>query len=1274
MNLKYISQWIAKRLIFAAACLLLFLAVVISAGREFSGTIIHSKKLIEDKISTALHLDVKSSAISADWRGLNPSVIFSDFELYTPGQTKPMLEVMKLQAEISLIQSIINRKLILGDIHVYAPSLSVVQRDSDTWGLAHGPITDAKSEAKKSFDTTILDFFGDVAVHYASVSLVSAKGVSYQIKDLSFNASVSSNSLRAAGDATLDKGGIIPLQFDLDLDGDWLQPADIEFDIYLGLSGVDVFDFIPSQKVAGFDVEDFKFGTQLWINGEEGVVTDATVLLNVPKARFSPPNSAQDHEVELLTTFLHWQFDDGEWDLAIDRTSFFLDGAPFDLEPVSISYNDNEEFPWFIYAKQVDVGKIAALAPMVLPDEQYSFLRQLAPSALLRDSQLELSFVEKPRFRFKSNISDLSIKPVADIPGVENVSGYIESDERVGFLDFYGQDVIFNYASLFRSGWIFDAGSGHLSWAIGNESYELAGEQLSLAGDFGDFRGEFYAYIPYDERAGELDLNLGVLNANAQHTPAFLPADIMEATLVDWIDSAIKGGQVVEGAYVYQGSTALAATETEFTSSMFFDVKGGTVKYQNEWPELTEVKGVVVVDSLTQVFAESASLLDTALHGVAVEYDAVLDAINVDSNVVGHVKDIGHLLKSTPLKNELSEDIQAFDAKGALDGSIALVIPLREGEVSVKTQFFIQRGHLAMPRFNLTLDDIEGQFNFDSDKGVEAKGITAQFLDRPFTVDIRANRNKDNVPDSSIQFKGNVLANTLKKWSDSPWVSYLDGETAIEGEVLIQGGDEGSKLDSYLRLKSSLEGLAVNLPEPIGKKTKAKRNLNIKLGLNENRKKALVHYGRDLTIAALFDDDGFKGAHIGFGRDEKISYHDSGVIFTGRLSRLDLDPWRKLMLSSIGGSTASTKSTNYDLFDYASINVDDLKLFDRHFENLDISLDRKRSVWVVDAKNRMVDGTFELFDDDSLPVSIQLAYLNIPYNETGDDSAAALTNFSPSDIPPLSVKIDQLALGKERYGSWDVNVAPIVDGMKVSVNKVDVKGMVLNDASWLQWTAKNKIHQTSMYLDASTENIASVLEQWGYAKAMESESGEFKFSSIWDGTPAEYDRLKTIGELELSIEDGRFLEVEQSARVLRLIGIFNVTKIARRMRLDFSDLYQTGFQYDSINGILSIKNGIASWKEDLKVNSPSSSFSFSGSVNFKDETLNQKMLVTLPVSENLPWYAVLAAQPAVAVGLWVVNELFEDQINKFSSARYTVTGSFDDPKIEFDKLFDRMRK
>jgi uncharacterized protein YhdP len=143
-----------------------------------------------------------------------------------------------------------------------------------------------------------------------------------------------------------------------------------------------------------------------------------------------------------------------------------------------------------------------------------------------------------------------------------------------------------------------------------------------------------------------------------------------------------------------------------------------------------------------------------------------------------------------------------------------------------------------------------------------------------------------------------------------------------------------------------------------------------------------------------------------------------------------------------------------------------------------------------------------------------------------------------------------------------------------------------------------------------------------------------------------------------------------AADVLKVVGILNINNLARRLRLDFSDLYKKGLSYDKIQGILLFDRGKLTMIEPLTVKGPGSSLKMTGDFNLVSGDIDAQMVVALPITSNLPWVVALALPGGLplAAGVFVAGKVFEKQLQKLTSAVYSVTGTLDKPTIAFERL------
>jgi hypothetical protein len=94
--------------------------------------------------------------------------------------------------------------------------------------------------------------------------------------------------------------------------------------------------------------------------------------------------------------------------------------------------------------------------------------------------------------------------------------------------------------------------------------------------------------------------------------------------------------------------------------------------------------------------------------------------------------------------------------------------------------------------------------------------------------------------------------------------------------------------------------------------------------------------------------------------------------------------------------------------------------------------------------------------------------------------------------------------------------------------------------------------------------------------------------------------------------------------------------------------------------------------EPMKVDGAGSKFRIVGTVDLIEGQLDNEMIVTLPVTKGLPWYAayVALANPLAGLGVLVGERVLRKPLEQFSSAKYQISGTLDDPELKFVNVWD----
>ena len=167
--------------------------------------------------------------------------------------------------------------------------------------------------------------------------------------------------------------------------------------------------------------------------------------------------------------------------------------------------------------------------------------------------------------------------------------------------------------------------------------------------------------------------------------------------------------------------------------------------------------------------------------------------------------------------------------------------------------------------------------------------------------------------------------------------------------------------------------------------------------------------------------------------------------------------------------------------------------------------------------------------------------------------------------------------------------------------------------------------------------MGDVLEASGYARSIETESMLTYASVSWPGSPLNFELLQLRGDIQSGVKTGRFLEATSGNNALRVFSLLNFSAIAKRMSFNFKDVFGRGISFEKIEADTRLDDGLLRFVQPMRVEGTGGDFKVNGVVDLNEGTLDNEMVVTLPVNKSLPWLgAYLAlANPVVGIGVLV---------------------------------------
>jgi len=448
------------------------------------------------------------------------------------------------------------------------------------------------------------------------------------------------------------------------------------------------------------------------------------------------------------------------------------------------------------------------------------------------------------------------------------------------------------------------------------------------------------------------------------------------------------------------------------------------------------------------------------------------------------------------------------------------------------------------------------------------------------------------------------------------------------------------------------------------------RDTVFRMTLQGAERRYWLDYGdlADFTFAAPASNFAEGRGELFLGSGNAVLPGAKGLSIRGVLSELDVEPWKALVDRYAGQDPGGSAK---QLLSGADFRVGKLTGFGTTLDQARVQLDRKPAAWGLQLDSQQVKGTVGLPDAKGAPIAVNLQYVRLPAPDPAvqaDENAPdPLASVDPTKVPALDINIAQLFQGKDLVGAWSLKVRPTAKGLAFNSMNLGLKGMQLQGAGGWEGVPGT----TSSWYKGRLEgkNLADVLKGWGFAPTVTSDNFHLDIDGRWPGSPAWVGLKRYSGSLDATLNKGQMVEVEGGAQALRVFGLLNFNSIGRRLRLDFSDLFDKGLSYDRVKGLLVASNGVFVTREPITLTGPSSNLELNGTLDMVADRIDAKVLVTLPLTNNLPIAALIVGAPAVGGALFLIDKLIGDRVARFASVKYTVKGPVKEPKITFEKPF-----
>jgi len=1076
------------------------------------------------------------------------------------------------------------------------------------------------------------------------------------------------NRHRAEGEVSLSsftgQHGVVQVRLNLNDTSGLLNDGRI----WLQADNVDVRPWIGRWLRDNTSLESARISLEAWVSLRNGEPDAGDLMIKQGGARWRDEERTHQLQIDGLTAHLT-RYQQG-WSLTIPQSRFRTDGVAWAPGHLSLLWKPQDSTTRGaeirVRATRLDLQRFAPLVPLVGPLSPVLLdtWRSLQPRGYIDTLALDIPLEQPEQTRLQTTWRELSWHNWKLLPGISNLNGRASGTVSNGQVDLHMGAAEVPYGDMFQAPLEIKQLSGQLSWLHDSHGLTLAGNQLDVQARSLWARGDF-RYQQNSGHAPRLDILAGIRVTDAGDAWRYLPEPLMGHSLTRYLSTAIKGGETTNATLLFAGDPRLFPFK--HNDGMFevrVPLNNATFQFQPGWPALQKLDiDLDFVNDGLWMSADSARLGNVDARNVtAVIPDYLKEKLLIAGDLSGQGADIGAYFDQTPLKSSLGAALQQLQVGGKVSSSLNLDIPLNGDQVHASGNVVMHNNTLHIKPLNSTIKQLNGRFRYNNGN-LESEEMRAEWFGQPLGVSFTTQEHPQDF---------GVNVRLLGAWQPArldilpPAVaSKLSGTLDWQGNVDISLPHKGGatyRVDLSGNGKSVSSHLPVPLDKPAGEALPVTINasgdlngfmlsgaigdrqrfnsrwllepqLRVDRGIWQNNAATTPPLpekrGMDLDLPAL-DGEAWLGVLAGAGSSGQGDGLPGGVVLPGNITL-------RTPLLTLGGQQWHTLSAT---------------LLQGGNGNTQLSVE-----------GREVRGMLTTAPRDPWRINLSYLYYN-PEWETTNSTQQSSPFSGDSGInftqwPALQLNCDECWLRGQKFGRMRAMLEPRGDTLVLTNGVVDSGSARLSiNGEWLNRPGNQR---TSLKGRLSGSNINDATNWFGMNTPLRDAPFNVDYDLHWRAAPWQPAETSLSGTLKTHFGKGEVADVN-TGRAGQLLRLVSFDALLRKLRLDFSDTFNEGFYFDSINGTAWIENGVLR-TDNLLVDGLEADIAMQGKIDLVRRQIDMEAVVAPEISASVGVATAFAINPVVGAAVFAASKALAPLWNRISLLRYRISGPLDKPEI-----------
>ncbi len=904
----------------------------------------------------------------------------------------------------------------------------------------------------------------------------------------------------------------------------------------------------------------------------------------------------------------------------------------------------------------------------------------------------------QPDFGMQAVLHDVSLKHVDNLPGFKHLSARVDIRHGVGQVDVDAPGLTLLMPKLFGHAVALDTVRGKVLVASTRSEIRIGMPRMTLTGPALSGAVKGVIRVP---RKGSPFIRLAAYARGADAVVArkhYLPHGLLPKPLDNWLMKSFSGGRITAARLYFDGPVN---TFPYKNGGGYFGVNFGYTGVSLSpgfgWTPMTKLSGRVRFHNSGMVASITGGAISGAhiISGSAAIPDFFNVQLHVHADVAGNAEDFLDFLRHSPVSKQLGGALDPLHANGPTRTKLELNLPvMHPNKFQLKGELILSGVTARYGRLPFALTGMKGRDTYDG-KGPLGGRFTARLKGAPVVLKLgRSAKRKAVLATLTGKLPAKAVASTMKLTPGK----YLSGSLPLQLALKVPFSRKGPPIS--LDIDSSLKGLAIKLPAPLGKSETVAVPMAAHLDIHGSRLAATAHYGDKVSGCADIDvgtsAPDVRGLHVLLGA-RGCSKAAPGILVTGGWPELDLGSWMKLAPKGVFTSRKKGASQRFDALAF-NVRFGALKLMGQSFKDEHVSgrMGQRQLHIMFDGKGLAGKMQIPRWPTNDNPIVAEITHgrFNVPSKPVVSSSPATTTAapatkataiaapaaatrgkahsvaaaskgkpLMPQDVPPFVLHADSIALGEASFNNVLVKAVRVPNGifvnpLRIGSGTLDFDGTMV----WLKPDGQAGHGQGALKFLANVHHLGTLLKGLGLGPVVTGH-GAASASLAWSEQSSQGAKFtdQLLGKVSVDLRDGEISQVNPGAG--RLLSLLNLANIPRYLTFNFHNLTGKGFPFNRIYGDYDINQGVANTK-GLVIDSSVAWIKLTGSLNLDHQTLNQRAQIEPNYTGSLPIIGALVGGLGVGAAVFAITKIFGGAIAQASQLNYSITGPFSHPLVK----------